>query len=171
MIKTKYLSGQTYVSSKMQKKMRNLVHYQAKEFRESEKCNSVCPRCQKIINAFDDVDVDHRNTFRNIAGQFVDSYINILNGTEEEFYESIDHVTDFVLHQKFINDSSKIELLEMYSRGDKEIEDVLHWVKFHNAASSFVVMHRECHRAKSKEEQYARKKTKANSDAEGSRYL
>ena len=153
MVKTKYLSGQTYLSSKMQKKMRNLVYYQKKQFEQSQNCNSICPRCGKDIDALDDVDVDHVNPFRNIAGQFIDSYTNIIGGTEDEFYESINHVTDFVLHQNFINDSSKIELLELYSRGDKQIEDVLHWIQFHEAAASFAAMHRECHRAKSKEEE------------------
>jgi hypothetical protein len=152
MIKSKYLNPKEYVSSKMQKKMRNLVYYQTKEFRESKKRNSICPRCGKIIDVLDDVDIDHINPFRNIAGAFIDSY-KFIGGNEDEFYESVNHVTDFVLHQKFIDDSSKIELLEMHSRGDKQIEDVLHWVSFHDAASTFAAMHRECHRAKSKEKQ------------------
>lgn len=153
MIKTKYLSGQEYLTSKTQKKMRELVRYQSNEFKSSLECNDTCPRCGELIDVLDDSEVDHTNPFRNIAGQFIDIYTNILGGTESEFYQSMKFVLDYFLHDYCIRSRDVIQKMHLHSRGSKEIEDVLHWVQFHEAASSFSLMHKECHRAKSKEEQ------------------
>ena len=154
MTKSKYLSGSTYLSSKTQKKMRNLVEYQRINFLNSTKRNHVCPRCNNQIDILDEIDADHADiSFRHIAGMFMDSYINILGGSEKEFYESMKYVLDEFLHDYRIKSFEQIERLDLYSRGNPMIEDVFSWLKFHEMANTYKAMHRGCHRAKSKEEQ------------------
>ena len=151
----RYLNGKTYVSYKMQKKMRNLVYYKTNDFKKSTPPDLKCPRCGDFIWG-NESEVDHYGiSFREIAGTFVDTYVNDLGKKIEEFYNSMRYVLDDILNVYYIRNQNELNYLESKFREKKDsrIDDVLFWIQFHNASMTLKVMHKKCHQMKSKETQ------------------